>query len=35
MSNYTFSNEILPNLYIGSIEASENFDFIEKKNISN
>ena len=34
MSNYTFSNEIIPNLYIGSIEASENFDFIEKKNIS-
>jgi protein-tyrosine phosphatase len=30
----SFYNEILPNLYLGSIEASENFDFIEKNNIS-
>ena len=29
-----FCNEILPNLYLGSIESSENFDFIQKNNIS-
>jgi protein-tyrosine phosphatase len=30
----SFYNEILPNLYLGSIEASENFNFIESNNIS-
>lgn len=30
----SFYNEILPNLYLGSIEASENFDFIQNNNIS-
>ena len=30
----TFCNEILPNLYLGSIESSENFDFLQKNNIS-
>ena len=32
--NYSFCNEIIPNLFLGSIEASENFDFIDNKNIS-
>ena len=32
--NYSFCNEIIPNLFLGSIEASENFDFIYNKNIS-
>ena len=30
----SFCNEILPGLFLGSIEASENFDFIQKNNIS-
>ena len=30
----TFYNEIIKNLYIGSIESSENFDFIKQNNIS-
>ena len=30
----TFYNEILPNLYLGSIEASQNFEFIKNNNIS-
>tara|TARA_B110000037_G_scaffold173139_1_gene196859 strand:- start:99 stop:623 length:525 start_codon:yes stop_codon:yes gene_type:complete len=30
----SFYNEILPNLYLGSIEASEDFNFISKNNIS-
>ena len=30
----SFYNEIMPNLYLGSIEASENFDFIQNNNIS-
>jgi protein-tyrosine phosphatase len=30
----TFYNEIIPNLFIGSIEASQSFDFIKTNNIS-
>jgi len=30
----TFYNQILPNLFIGSVESSENFDFIQKNEIS-
>ena len=30
----TFYNEIIPNLFLGSIEASQNFDFIKNNNIS-
>jgi len=30
----TFYNEILPNLYLGSIEASQDFHFISSNNIS-
>jgi dual specificity MAP kinase phosphatase len=30
----TFYNEIIPNLFLGSIESSQNFDFIKNNNIS-
>ena len=30
----SFYNEIIPNLYLGSIEASQDFNFISKNNIS-
>jgi protein-tyrosine phosphatase len=30
----TFYNEILPGLYLGSIEASEDYNFIQQNNIS-
>ena len=30
----SFYNEILPNLYLGSIEASQDFNFIGSNNIS-
>jgi protein tyrosine phosphatase len=30
----TFYNEVIPNLFIGSVEASTDFDFIQKHNIS-
>jgi len=30
----TFYNEIIPNLFIGSIESSQNFDFIKNNQIS-
>ena len=30
----SFYNEILPNLYLGSIEASQDFNFISSNNIS-
>lgn len=30
----SFYNEIIPNLYLGSIESSQNFNFIQDNNIS-
>jgi len=30
----TFYNNVIPNLYIGSVEASTDFEFIQKNNIS-
>jgi len=30
----SFYNEIIPNLFLGSIESSQNFDFIKNNNIS-
>jgi len=30
----TFYNQVIPNLFIGSVEASTDYDFIEKNNIS-
>jgi protein tyrosine phosphatase len=30
----TFYNKVMPNLFIGSVEASTDYDFIEKHNIS-
>ena len=30
----TFYNEIIPNLFLGSIESSQNFEFIKNNNIS-
>ena len=30
----TFYNEVLPGLYLGSIEASEDFNFIQQNKIS-
>jgi protein tyrosine phosphatase len=30
----TFYNQVIPNLFIGSVEASTDFDFIQKHNIS-
>ena len=31
---YTFCSEVIPNLFLGSVEASENFEFIDNKDIS-
>lgn len=30
----SFYNQVIPNLFIGSVESSENFDFIQKNEIS-
>jgi hypothetical protein len=30
----TFYNQVIPNLFIGSVEASTDYNFIEKYNIS-